>query len=1131
MPDISSIRRIPGLREIFTKDRWQNLFPAAVLKRAGKYANPRVVRSIKIETTDSEIVDISSVVTGNRRYPYKTSLEFHPENGRYSIYAYCSCPVRVNCKHCVALLLLIAAEVKKSPAQDTGLSLDIDSWLHSLTEPNEGDFEKRPSSNYHRFLAYCLHLPDEDNKAPTLSLHLGSRNKSGTLRIDTRSNASADPVKPPKYMAASDFFPALLYRQLLQAAYYSYASEVTLEGAKGYHLLQEVLKTERLFLLNSNEQAHSVKMGAEILATPTWKNHPDGSTQPCLDLPEAATLLPTIPLLALAPAQDRSEFFLHPVRAENFSDHALLHWQHGPIVSKEETPKLTQHLHTLPEQLPPPKTLASKTLPKAKPTARLTLIRENPFSHAGLHLSGQPISIIAKLELLYHGSAAPPPAHPDKKQPNFFTVLDENSLLKIPRHKSEERRLGQLLHDTCDVEPASALDRTPLEHFFSFLPIAPPREWDLAWASIITNSLPLLQEQGWEIIIDPSAEIAIHPIGPESLETGLNEIPDHGIDWFQFGASYLTPTGEKQSLIPLLTTYLQTIDPNMLESALAEASEDKETILRDPDSGALVSINTRRLLNLVKSIHDLFGFSSPSEPIHRIQAADLADSLELDSSATLRALAELGRNLKNVDTLPTPQLPKALTATLRDYQVEGFHWMQFLARHSLHGILADDMGLGKTLQALTHIQAEVSSRRTRKRPTLVIAPTSVVGNWAAEASKFTPKLKVLTLHGPDRKEQFRLIPKHHLILTSYALLVRDFEELSSHQYHLLILDEAQYIKNPAAKVSQFACKIDAAHRLSLSGTPLENHLGELWSQMRFLMPGLLGSSEVFRKSFRTPIERHGDKEAQLTLNRRVAPLLLRRTKEEVATELPPKTEIIHTIPLHKKQVDLYETIRAAMDKRVRDAIQDKGLAKSHIIVLDALLKLRQICCHPQLLKLPAAKKVTESAKLDFLTTDLLPTLLEEGRRILLFSSFTSMLALIEAHLNENNIPFAKITGNTKNRQEQVEQFQKGDLPVFLISLKAGGTGLNLTAADTVIHYDPWWNPAAENQATDRAHRIGQTKPVFVHKLLCEGSIEQRIQELQSKKAALVEALLTADTNRLKLDQSTLNNLLAPLPVP
>ena len=309
---------------------------------------------------------------------------------------------------------------------------------------------------------------------------------------------------------------------------------------------------------------------------------------------------------------------------------------------------------------------------------------------------------------------------------------------------------------------------------------------------------------------------------------------------------------------------------------------------------------------------------------------------------------------------------------------------------------------------------------------------------------------------------------------------------------------------------------------------MENHLGELWSLMRFLMPGYLSDEKSFNIQFRRSIERDRSSDAQLALNRRISPLILRRTKDEVATELPEKTEIIHGIQLTKQQSDLYESVRSAMDKRVRDAISTKGLGQSHIIVLDALLKLRQICCHPQLLKSPAAQKITQSAKLDFLTDELLPTLLEEGRKILLFSSFTSMLSLIEKHLIQQDITYLKLTGQTKDRAELVKKFQAGAVPIFLISLKAGGTGLNLTAADTVIHYDPWWNPAAENQATDRAHRIGQNKAIFVHKLVCKGTIEDRILDLQKHKSDLVKALLSAETSKLKIDTETLSHLLSPL---
>jgi SNF2 family DNA or RNA helicase len=500
--------------------------------------------------------------------------------------------------------------------------------------------------------------------------------------------------------------------------------------------------------------------------------------------------------------------------------------------------------------------------------------------------------------------------------------------------------------------------------------------------------------------------------------------------------------------------------------------------------------------------------------------------LAIDSSETTRALARLGQSLKNITSLPPAELPKSLSAELRPYQLEGYRWLQFLAAHGLHGILADDMGLGKTVQTLAHLAAE----REKKPglPSLVIAPTSVVPNWADEVAKFTPKVKVLVLQGQGRAESFKKIAKADLVITSYPLLARDFEQLFKQDWHVVVLDEAQYIKNPKAISAQNACRLKAAHRICLSGTPMENHLGELWSLMRFLMPGFLSDEKSFNAHLRRPIERERSTDAQLALNRRVSPLILRRTKDQVATDLPEKTEIIHGVELNHKQTDLYESVRAAMDKRVRDAIAAKGLAKSHIIVLDALLKLRQICCHPQLLKSPAAQKVTDSAKLDYLTEELLPTLLEEGRRILLFSTFTSMLAIIEKYLVAQKIPYLILTGQTQDRATLVKKFQAGEVPIFLISLKAGGTGLNLTAADTVIHYDPWWNPAAENQATDRAHRIGQTKPVFVHKLVCRGTIEDRILDLQKHKSALVEALLSEETSKLRIDAETLSHLLAPL---
>jgi SNF2 family DNA or RNA helicase len=380
-----------------------------------------------------------------------------------------------------------------------------------------------------------------------------------------------------------------------------------------------------------------------------------------------------------------------------------------------------------------------------------------------------------------------------------------------------------------------------------------------------------------------------------------------------------------------------------------------------------------------------------------------------------------------------------------------------------------------------------------------------MANWRREAARFAPGLSVLTLHGAGRKTEFNRMGEHDLVLTTYPLLSRDKDALLSQEWHIVLLDEAQAIKNPKAQATLAALQLRARHRVCLTGTPMENNLEELWSLFHFLSPGLLGDQRQFKRVFRTPIEKQGDEDRRRLLGRRVRPFLLRRTKAEVAAELPEKTEIVETVDLDDPQRDLYESIRVAMDAKVRAEIASKGLARSHIMILEALLKLRQACCDPRLLKVEGASKVKSSAKLERLM-DMLPELVAEGRRVLLFSQFTSMLSLIEESLRRTGIDYVKLTGQTRDRKTPVDRFQSGEVPVFLISLKAGGTGLNLTAADTVILYDPWWNPAVERQAMDRAHRIGQDKAVFVFKLVTAGTVEEAILTLQARKQALADGL-------------------------
>jgi SNF2 family DNA or RNA helicase len=360
-------------------------------------------------------------------------------------------------------------------------------------------------------------------------------------------------------------------------------------------------------------------------------------------------------------------------------------------------------------------------------------------------------------------------------------------------------------------------------------------------------------------------------------------------------------------------------------------------------------------------------------------------------------------------------------------------------------------------------------------------------------------------------------------------VLKDVELHQANEFYYLILDEAHYIKNPKTSIYQAMLKISAQHKLCLTGTPMENHLGEFWAQFNFLLPGFLSGHKQFTKMFKTPIEKHQDHERKVILNRRIKPFMLRRTKEKIAKELPSKTTIIQKLRIEDKQAELYESVRLAMDTRLTEIIAEKGLQRSQIEILDALLKLRQVCNHPQLLPMASAKKIKQSAKLNFLM-ETLPEMIDEGRKVLVFSQFTSMLSLIEEELQKNGIKYLKLTGATRNRQELVDSFQNGEVPVFLISLRAGGVGLNLTAADTVIHFDPWWNPAVENQATDRAYRIGQDKPVFVYKLIIENSIEERIQQIQTNKAELANALLSEEVHqgKLSLTDDILKTLLAPL---
>ncbi len=1123
------IASCPGLAEHLTSETWQRYFSRLTLSRGTSYANSRYITQIQEVTSfGDEILQLKARVRGSQTSVYETLLFFHFKDNQWRIETSCSCPVGYLCKHACAFLQLLSkdlAEAAKSPlasriSAQSQLDPFTSAWLRELeTAMRAKATPARKAAPSLKFLAYCIESSTYDKPAiPSLVLRIGNRNKDGGVTIES-STAAADITKPPKYMDDADLRLVTLFRQIerKQGGYYG----VKVRGPGMEEFLKGALEEGRLFhVQRGHGYGHTtttcLTLGPAEKIEAAWQAQPDDSTRPVLRFTrERLQLLPLDPPWYL----DLPSAVIGPVESE-LPAGVLAAWEKGPAIRPDKIPLLMGRLGSISEKpLPTPIPTQSETRPAHAPVPTLRISRRK------IGPVYDPADIILGLPTFCYGDSPALPPLASKAAP-VHTLIRENTRISWPRDaKQEARHLQKLLKSglipLSDVVPAAYLDKTTrlavtlVENF---------HEPEITWLDFLQSpAADTLRDAGWAIEIDPKAGLKAHDA--REFFSAIEADPDHGIDWFRFDMQF-EMEGKKVSLIPVIANIIRqgfppSDSPEVPESIVVSCENPEDGFIRFPGP---------RLLQIVEQVCHLFhGNETADGPIRidRLSAAGVADSLAIDTSETTRALANLGRSLKNITALPPAEIPDTVLAELRPYQLDGFRWLDFLATHSLHGILADDMGLGKTIQTLAHLAAEHA--KSPGRPSLVIAPTSVVPNWTDEAEKFTPHLRILTLQGKDRAENFAGIADADVVLTSYPLVSRDFEIFRAQQWHLVVLDEAQYIKNPKAIVAQNVCKLKSAHRLCLSGTPMENHLGELWSLMRFLMPGFLGDEKSFNSQLRKPIERDRSSDAQLALNRRVSPLILRRTKDQVATDLPEKTELIHHIDLNKKQTDLYESVRASMDKRVRDAIASQGIAKSHIIVLDALLKLRQICCHPQLLKLAASQDVGESAKLEYLTSELLPTLLEEGRRILLFSQFTSMLALIEAHLDKEKIPYLKLTGQTQDRASLVKKFQTGEIPIFLISLKAGGTGLNLTAADTVIHYDPWWNPAAENQATDRAHRIGQTKPVFVHKLVCSGTIEDRILDLQKHKSALVEALLSEDTTKLKIDAETLSHLLAPLP--
>ncbi len=975
-------------------------------------------------------------------------------DGALSIRGECNCGGGSKCVHIVASLL--APLQQAAPDEPPPLSM-----------PAANGKTQTPEER--RCLLYILH-PEKTQGQASVEVVSSRIAKSGEVR-------SAQPYNPrwvhrpnlPRYIGEEDL---ALLQQLSKLEPRAHNQRYPLHGYQGAQILARLLESDRCRLQQTDRP---LKLGNSGGSRLEWRMDEQGNQSPHWVTDPNWIVLDLQPQWYL----DLEKQLCGPL--ETAYSLSCLQWlQKHAAIRPEDSSRLLKEMQELfsEEQLPLPRLLRIKKVTGKSPTPIARFIDKREIEDELYNEYG----MITYFD--YKGYRVP------GNDLATHRLVEDGQVIEIQRNRNQERKqLEGIDRDSLVLE-----EDKPGRYLFYNLDDA---------IQFQQTSIPKLRKKRWRFEYPENFAARLLEV-----KQWQGELQPHSDErgWFDLSLG-IDIEGARINLLPILLDLAAQLPSGRARHQLLDSDQELRLTL---DEG-VIAVPFKRVRPILETVLELYEEKETVDDLEnlslsRIQLMRLGDlgGDVVDWQEEMEELA-LVEKLRGVNEIPVAPPPQGLQASLRDYQQQGLNWLQFLREHHLAGVLADDMGLGKTLQTLCHILKEKEEGRL-DRPCMVVAPTSLMGNWKREAARFTPDLKVLVLHGPQRKQHFERIADHDLVLTTYPLLSRDGAHLGRHGYHMLVLDEAQVVKNDRSQAARQVRKLQARHRLCLTGTPLENHLGELWSLFDFLLPGFLGNSKLFRRIFRNPVEKEGDDAASRRLARRIRPFLLRRTKQEVASELPPKTEMIRSVELEEEQRDLYESIRLAVHHRVKEEIADKGLARSSIIILDALTKLRQVCCDPRLVKLDSAREVTRSAKLEMLM-ELLPEMIEEGRKVLLFSQFTTMLGLIEAEVKKAGIDYAKLTGQTRNRAEQIDKFQLGDAPLFLISLKAGGVGLNLTAADTVIHYDPWWNPAVERQATDRAHRIGQQNPVFVYKLISEGTVEEKIQAMQERKQKLADAML------------------------
>ncbi|SEH08270.1 DEAD/DEAH box helicase [Candidatus Venteria ishoeyi] len=996
----------------FSKQDIRKNIPTAAYSRGNDYWIRRRVVTLQTEFTTRGELKINATVlgSGGKRYHQTILAEYSLQQG-FLFNASCTCPVGYRCKHIAAVLLKAIEDGKNVldpnlikqrkpkiknkklqsnseqniPVAEKQLPTSVSQWFQDLVEHAENpDDNHYPQRIKHRLL-YLLSLEHKQNNSTQLSVQLVT-----TRQLKDGGYGTSSPFRgnEPAYLRPID---KSLIRQLniyvRQHTYDFNELYYDLQGEGSAELLQALVATGRCHWNSKNNPP--LTLGEPRPASPQWQVGADGHQSfVCKMQAENDVLLPLTP-----PCYVDTEHALCGLLETQVPDGLMQSLLNAPTLLPEQAVKLNQLFSKQLPDLPAPRPLDEVREEKSKPVFCLHLSSQNlelEYIYRWQHAFESIDIPIFALSFQYGQLNVPYNARQQTTALNFYD--EKNGVLTryLRDTQAEKQALKQLYNEGLislslyTQQHSLRLPQDSQQHltcYQEYLDPDAPENPQLA-LDFSLETVPRLRAGGWQITMD--ADYHYQVVDPELIQDWYAEIDEgSGIDWFGLELG-INIDGERTNLLPLLVEMLHGIQSTGDLQGLLELDDDTLLTMRLED-GRILPIPLGRVKNILSTLVELLDKEPLDEEgrlrMMTLQAAQLVELEAAMGAAQLRwlggeRLLDLGKKLQDFKGIQTVEIPKDFQTELRPYQHEGVNWLQFLREYQLAGILADDMGLGKTVQTLAHILIEKRAGRL-ENPVLVVAPTSLMANWRMESERFAPDLKVLTLHGPERKQHFEQINNYDLVLTTYPLLPRDKEALMQSHYHILVLDEAQNIKNPKAKATQLVHQIKADHRLCLTGTPMENHLGELWSLFHFLIPGLLGDPYSFRQLFRGPIERDGDPTRSKILSRRIAPFMLRRTKEEVVKELPEKTEIIRKVEISNQQRDLYETIRLTMHDKVRQEVANKGMARSQIIILDALLKLRQICCDPRLLKLAAAAEVKQSAKLELLM-EMLPEMIEEG---------------------------------------------------------------------------------------------------------------------------------------------------------